>query len=163
MGIRISEGWSSLRDPRLVLATGLGAGLLPIAPGTWGSLIALPFAWVIEASLGLPGLLAGIVVLFAVGIPCTNAAIRKLGREDPQAVVVDEIVGQWIVLLAVPHALAWYGVAFVLFRLFDIAKPWPASWADRHVKGGLGVMLDDVIAGLYGAAVALIAVQLWEM
>jgi phosphatidylglycerophosphatase A len=133
-----------------VLATWFGIGRLPIAPGTWGSLAALPFAWAIRDFWGVPGLgLASLIVFIAVA---------KASRvQDPGAIVIDEIAGQWLVLLAAPLSpLAW-SLAFLLFRLFDIWKPWPVRGIDRHVKGGLGIMLDDVAAAGY-AVLALIAI-----
>ena len=140
----------SLKNPAILLATGVGAGLLPKAPGTWGSLAALPFAWVI-VSLGGPQALAGATLaVFVVGIWASNEAIGVTGIEDPQLVVIDEVAGQWLVLLLAPLSLPYYAAGFILFRALDITKPWPACWADSKVAGGLGVMLDDILAALYG-------------
>lgn len=140
------------------IATWFGAGLLPKAPGTWGSLAALPFAWLIHAHWGQGWLAAGAVLLFAVGTWAAECYRRHDGTQDPQAVVVDEVVGQWLVLAALPGPeLLSYAIGFALFRLFDVWKPWPVSWADRHVKGGLGIMLDDVLAAAYGASVLFLA------
>lgn len=145
-------------DPAAWIATWFGAGLLPKAPGTWGSLAALPFAWAIHAHLGQGWLAAGAVLLFAVGVWAAERYRRHDGVQDPQAVVVDEVVGQWLVLAVLPHPELWsYAIGFALFRLFDVWKPWPVSWADRHVKGGLGIMLDDALAAAYGALLLFLA------
>jgi phosphatidylglycerophosphatase A len=88
--------------------------------------------------------------------------VGKTGFEDPGAVVIDEVAGQWLVLAVAPLDVWYFAAAFVLFRVFDIAKPWPVSWADRRIKGGFGVMFDDILAGLYGAAVLLVVLWLVE-
>lgn len=140
------------------IATWFGAGLLPKAPGTWGSLAALPFAWIVHAELGQGWLLVGAVLLFIVGTWAAERYRRHAETQDPQAVVVDEVVGQWLVLAALPGPeLLSYAIGFALFRLFDVWKPWPVSWADRNVKGGLGIMLDDALAAAYGAAALFLA------
>lgn len=146
--------------PAALLATWFGSGLLPKAPGTWGSLAALPFAWGLGLAGGWPLLLAGSLVCFVVGWWAVAVYVRRTGADDPSEVVIDEVAGQWLVLAAAPPEPLFYMTGFALFRLLDITKPWPAGWADRHVHGGIGVMLDDMLAAVYGAAlVALIA--LW--
>lgn len=146
-----------LRDPATLVATWFGVGLLPKAPGTWGSLSALPVAWLLSFFGGQIALAVAIVVCFCAGIWATGRVIGG-GDDDPASVVIDEVVGQWMVLLFVPPNLALYAAGFLVFRLADILKPWPVSWADRAVKGALGVMLDDILAALYGGGVlALIA------
>ena len=142
----------AVTDPATLVATGFGVGFLPVAPGTWGSLAALPVAWGIDWAFGPIGLAAATLAVFAVGLWAAEGAARRLGGEDPGPVVIDEVVGQWIVLVAAPADLVWYAAAFLVFRALDITKPWPASWADRRLAGGLGIMLDDVFAGVYGAA-----------
>ncbi len=134
------------------IATWFGSGLLPGAPGTWGSLAALPFAAVLVALGGWPLLLIATVVLLLVGIWASERHARRMRKKDPGEIVVDEVVGQWIVLL--PWALdpLAYLLGFAAFRLFDIVKPWPASLADRALSGGLGIMLDDVVAAGYALA-----------
>jgi len=149
-----SEKWS-LRDPAVFLATGFGTGLLPKAPGTWGSLLAVVMAWPIHTTFGPVGLAIAAVCAFIVGAWASNVCVRKYGTEDPGQVVIDEIAGQWLVLLVAPPGWLGYGLGFVLFRIFDIYKPWPVSWADRTIKGGFGIMLDDVLAAAYAAAVLL--------
>ncbi|MGA8549813.1 MAG: phosphatidylglycerophosphatase A [Stellaceae bacterium] len=136
-----------------MLATWFGAGLLPVTPGSWGSLAALPFAWVIENFWGAPGLAIAGVLVFLAGWWAAAAIAQSSGIEDPAAIVVDEVAAQWLVLLASPRdPLAW-ALAFVLFRIFDIWKPWPVRWADRHIHGGFGIMLDDLLAAGYAALV----------
>ena len=132
----------------MLIASGGGVGYLPIAPGTWGSLIALPVNLLLLRlpGLGYPLALAGI---FWLAVYTAGAAEKITDRKDPGLVVIDEVIGMLIALIGVPiHPLPWL-LAFGLFRLFDIAKPWPVSWADRHLNGGLGIVLDDVLAGGY--------------
>ncbi len=143
----------NFRDPAQILGTGFGTGLLPVAPGTWGSLFALPAAWGIFEMAGRAGLAAAVVVAFAAGVWAAERCARQWQDDDPKQVVIDEICGQWLVLLAVTPDAVHYGLGFALFRAFDIYKPWPVSWADRKIKGGLGVMLDDVLAAIYAGAV----------
>lgn len=149
----------SLRDPAVLIATWFGAGLLPGAPGTWGSLAALPVAWLIHWAAGPAALAVAVLVVFGLGIWATGRVIGGSLGEDPGAVVIDEVAGQWLVLLAVPLDPLLYAAAFLVFRIFDILKPWPVSWADRAIKGALGVMLDDILAAIYGAA--LLAFLAW--
>lgn len=141
--------------PESLIATWFGSGLLPTAPGTWGSLAALPPALAIVWLGGPWSLLAAAVALFAIGIWASAAYAGK--RQDPGEVVVDEVAAQWLVL--VPCALdpRLYPLAFVAFRIVDIFKPWPANWADKRIKGGLGIMLDDVLAAPYAMAVCYAA------
>ena len=148
--------------PSSLLATWFGSGLLPRAPGTWGSLAALPFGLVLFWLSGPVGLLAASAVVFALGLWAARGYEQAAAVKDPGAIVIDEVVGQWIAL--VPAGLNPLGVvlAFVLFRVFDIAKPWPVGWADRHLKGAFGIMADDVIAGLYAAAAVYAVLWLWE-
>ena len=138
--------------PAVLLATWFGIGLLPITPGTWGSLAALPFAWAIRSHLGTTGLATASVLAFAIGWCAASTVSEASGIEDPRAVVIDEVAAQWLVLLPAPLDPLAYTLAFLLFRFFDIWKPWPVWWADHHVKGGLGIMLDDLLAAVYAVA-----------
>ena len=138
--------------PAHLLATWFGCGLLPKAPGTWGSLAALPFAAALVWWGGPWLLLAASIALFAIGIWASERYARAMAAEDPSAVVIDEVVGQWLALVPAAGVFWLYLPGFLAFRLFDIVKPWPVSWADRELGGGLGIMLDDVLAGLYAAA-----------
>ena len=143
----------NLAHPGVLLATWFGAGYLPKAPGTWGSVGALPFAWVLVEIGGLYALGVATVVVFVVGLWASKDYMDRTGAHDPGAIVIDEVVGQWIVLLAAPLELLPYAIAFVLFRVFDVLKPWPISWADRRIGGAMGVMVDDVLAGVAGLGV----------
>ena len=135
-----------------LLATGFGVGLLPKAPGTWGSLAALPCAWLIVWAGGPIALACAAAAAFGLGWWASE--IYAKGRSDPGEVVIDEVAGQWLVLIAAPLDFGLYALGFVLFRLADITKPWPANWAERRLPGGLGIMADDSVAGVY-AGVAL--------
>jgi phosphatidylglycerophosphatase A len=139
-----------------LLSTGFGVGYLPKAPGTWGSLAALPFAWVIAESGGATALLAATAAVLLLGVWASGSFARRTGRKDPGIIIIDEVAGQWLTLAFVPADPYYYLAGFLLFRIADIVKPWPASWADRKLDGGIGVMLDDIFAGVY-AAVMLFA------
>ena len=140
----------------LGLATWFGAGLIPKAPGTWGSLAALPFAWGILHFGNVWWLLAGAGIVFLIGWWSSEIYVKRSGQADPGAIVIDEVAGQWLTLLPAATMIWWHwALGFVLFRFFDILKPWPVSWADRRVKGGFGVMIDDVIAAVYAGAILL--------
>jgi phosphatidylglycerophosphatase A len=148
-------------DPALLLATWFGAGYAPRAPGSWGSLAALPFAWGIASLVGSWALVPAAAVLFFVGWAASNRVVAASRSGDPQIIVVDEVVGQWLTLAVAPPDPLAYALGFLLFRAADILKPWPASWADAQVKGGLGVMLDDVLAALYSAGLLWLALRLF--
>ncbi len=145
--------------PATLAATWFGAGLMGIASGTWGSLAALPFAAAIAWTAGPLALVPAAALAFAVGVWASNH-IGRSGEKDSSAIVIDEVAGQWLTLAVVAVDWRYYLIGFLLFRLADITKPWPASWADRKVPGGLGVMLDDIFAGLY-AALVLWLLSLW--
>jgi phosphatidylglycerophosphatase A len=136
-------------SPAGVIGTWFGAGLAPKAPGTWGSVAALPFAWAIQYWAGPAGLVLAAMLLFLAGWAASNRLVDTTGIQDPQMIVVDEVVGQWLTLACGPLSIPAYLIGLALFRLADITKPFPASWADRRVGGGLGVMLDDVLAAFY--------------
>jgi phosphatidylglycerophosphatase A len=147
-----------LHHPASLIATVFGVGLMPIASGTWGSLAALPVGWLVGAQWGTAGLLIAVVVTTAAGIWAGDVLVRASNIQDPGFIVIDEVAGMLITLMFAP--LTWWGVltAFLLFRAADIVKPFPANWCDRHVHGGLGVMLDDLVAGAYaGVATYLIS------
>lgn len=150
----------SFKSPAVLLATWFGAGILPKAPGTWGSLAALPFAWILHSTIGGMGLAAAAVGLFFIGLWSSGVYAATAGDADPAPVVIDEVVGQWLTLAAIQPDLLLYGAGFVLFRIADIAKPWPVSWAERRLPGSLGIMADDVLAAAYAGA-AVYALSLW--
>jgi phosphatidylglycerophosphatase A len=157
----MTEPRPSLSNPAVLLATVFGIGWLPKAPGTWGSLAALPAAWWLMSVGGVEALAVASVVVFAIGVWACGGYSKATGTHDAGACVIDEVVGQWIVLLVVPLDPMFYAAAFLVFRFFDIVKPWPTGWADRAVHGGFGVMLDDVLAGIQGAVVMGLA--LWAI
>lgn len=143
------------------LALGLGSGLAPVAPGTFGTLAAIPF-YLLIAQTPLLIQMVIIVASFLVGIYLCGEAARKLGVHDHPAIVWDEFVGYWLTMWVVPLMGAelslWLVIwGFILFRLFDIVKPWPIRWLDKHIHGGLGIMLDDILAGIFaGVCLGLI-------
>jgi len=138
----------SLTNPIHMLAFGLGSGLAPKAPGTFGTLAALPIYWRLLADLA-PWVFALITLLtFVLGVYVCEKTSQDLGVHDHGGIVIDEWVGMWITLFLLPKSLFWLALAFVLFRFFDIIKPWPIKWLDQHVKGGFGIMIDDVLAGV---------------
>lgn len=146
------------RDPALWIAFGLGTGLSPLGPGTLGALLALPLAW----ALRLAGPLAyafATAGLFVAGVWLCGHASRRLGVHDHPGINIDEVAGQLLACALVPVDWRWFAVAFCLFRVLDIAKPWPISWLDRRLRGGFGIMLDDGVAGI-AAGVVLWAVAL---
>lgn len=140
-----------LRDPRQFLALGFGSGLSPRAPGTVGSLAAVPLILVLS-SLPTPYYLAAVCAAVALGVWVCGTTARAVGVHDHSAIVWDEIAGMLIAVIALPINAWTLVVAFVLFRGFDILKPWPIRWLDRQVGGGWGIMLDDVLAGVAALA-----------
>ena len=143
-----------LKRPVFFLGLGFGSGLAPKAPGTFGTLAAVPIYWLMQ-DLPLTYYLAIVVVAFIAGIWICQKSADWLRRNDPSAIVWDEIVGYLITMTAAPAGWQWMVLGFVLFRFFDILKPWPINLADKAIHGGLGIMVDDVIAGIF----ALVCVQ----
>lgn len=137
------------------LAFGFGSGAAPKAPGTFGTLAAIP-VYLLLAQLPLIPYLAVIVISFLLGVYLCGQASKDMGVHDHGGIVWDEFVGFWITMIALPLHWAWIIAGFVLFRLFDILKPFPIGWLDKRVHGGLGIMIDDVIAGIF----ALVILQL---
>lgn len=135
----------------MALATGFYVGNIGKAPGTLGSLLAI-IPWFFCRNLDLTSYLIVLLALFIVGFFVAGSAEKILDTPDAGCIVIDEILGMFITLAAAPdHPVAWL-LGFTLFRIFDIFKPFPVSWFDRHLHGGLGIMLDDVMAGLYSLA-----------
>lgn len=145
--------------PANLLATWFGVGYLPKAPGTWGSLAALPFAWVISATGGPIALLIAAAVALAIGIWAAEQLEKATQAKDPGHVVIDEVAGQWLTLVPIAPDPFLYAIGFLLFRIADIFKPWPANWCDRRLSGGLGVMLDDIVAGAYAGIALMLIVE----
>lgn len=141
----------NLANPVHLLAFGAGAGMMPKAPGTWGTLVAVP-VFVLLQGLSLPVYLVLVLALSVLGVWICGAAARDLGVHDHPGIVWDEIVGYLITMIAAPAGWSWWLAGFVLFRLFDILKPWPIRAVDTGVEGGFGIMLDDILAGLMALA-----------
>lgn len=144
-----------LRDSiALVMATLGPAGRMPQAPGTWGSALAVLLAWPLFLPLPLWGRLVALLLIFPLGAWCASRAEIILNAQDPSCVVIDELWGQWLVLLFLPTASwPWMILAFLLFRFFDIAKPWPVRASENWLPRGWGIMIDDGLAGLYALAI----------
>ena len=134
-----------IRDPVLFLATGFGSGLAPRAPGTAGSVVGV-ILYLALAGLSLPFYVALLIVLSCLGFWICHVAARKLGVHDAPCIVFDEIVGVLITLAGTPIDWPWLLLGFALFRFFDILKPWPIRWLDKNIHGGVGIMLDDLLA-----------------
>jgi len=145
-----------LRQPVHLIAFGFGAGLVPRAPGTAGTLIAVIPAWLLVTT-PLQSRLALVAALFAVGVWICGESARRLQSHDHPAIVWDEIVGYLATCLVLPPEPLWLPAAFVLFRFFDIAKPWPIRDLDHRLRGGIGIMLDDIVAAAFAAACLLFA------
>lgn len=146
-------------NPVHLLAFGFGSGLSPKAPGTVGTLAALPF-WLYLDSLALIPQLAFLVIAFTVGVYICGKTSADLNVHDHGGIVWDEFVGVWLTLIFVPAT--WFSIvlAFIVFRFFDIVKPWPIRWIDKKVHGGFGIMIDDIIAGLF-AGMSLFVLFRW--
>ncbi|ASJ74444.1 phosphatidylglycerophosphatase A [Granulosicoccus antarcticus] len=144
--------------PANFLALGAGLGLAPRAPGTFGTLLGIPLLFLMPQSL--LGYSVALLVLFAIGVWCCHVCAQALGVHDHPGIVWDEVVGYLITMMAMPRTTWWVLAGFVVFRIFDISKPWPISWIDRQVHGGLGIMLDDVLAGLFSLLVLQILLRL---
>ncbi|WP_043770262.1 phosphatidylglycerophosphatase A family protein [Desulfobulbus propionicus] len=142
----------------MFIATGAYSGYLPKAPGTWGSAVGV-LLWLVLCRLQPTSYWSILGILFVIGVFSAGAAEKIVDRGDPSLVVIDEIVGQLLALSLAPAHPAAALAGFALFRLFDILKPFPVGWVDTHLHGGLGIMLDDVVAGLY--ALAVLQLGLW--
>lgn len=159
----MSEGRAmpDMRKPAHLLAFGFGSGLLPKAPGTYGTLVGIPLylliqplSWVFQALF--------VTLAFVAGLWICQRASDDLGVHDHSGIVWDEIVGFLAAMVFAPPGWVWIVIGFLLFRVFDILKPWPIDWVDRRVEGGLGIMLDDLIAGFYTAgAISLLNLTGW--
>ncbi len=145
-----------LKHPAHLIAFGFGAGLMPKAPGTWGTLVAIPFYFLALRFGGTPAVLTCALLLFGIGIWASAVAGKALGVADHGGIVIDEIAAFVLVLAFTPQGLLWLVMAFVLFRIFDITKPWPIRYFDRTLKGGFGVMFDDLLAAIAAIAILLL-------
>ena len=147
--VKVEPNWF---NPIHLLALGFGSGAAPKAPGTWGTLAAVLIYWPLS-QLSPEHYLLMLLVTSVMGIYICGQTARDLGVHDHGSIVWDEFVGFWITMFAAPVGWVWVVVGFVLFRFFDIIKPWPISWIDKNITGGFGIMLDDVIAGVMAAGV----------
>ena len=155
----------SLANPWHLLATGFGSGLSPVVPGTMGTLASVPF-FLLLGQLPVVVYVFVVVVASIIGIKICQVTSDDMGVHDHGSIVWDEFAGFWITMFIVPllgiSVLDWHWLVtgFVLFRFFDMLKPWPISWLDKRVHGGLGIMIDDLVAGVI-AAVCLYAIGFW--
>ena len=147
-----------LSDPVLFLAFGFGSGLAKKAPGTFGTLAAIPVYLLFELT-GMPVFSLLTVIVTVVGVWLCGAAAEKLGEHDFGGIVWDEIAGYLITMWLAPVSWQTVIVGFILFRFFDILKPWPIKWLDRQVQGGFGIMIDDVLAGVFAGGVLLLVID----
>ena len=149
---------AAFRDPLYFIAFGFGTGAIPFAPGTFGTLAAIPF-YLLFRLLPLDLYLALVLLL----IPFTSWLCEKVSREihahDHPGMCIDEFVGFFVTMINAPFGFWWIVLGFMLFRLFDIWKPWPIRWVDQHIQNGFGMILDDVLAGVYG----FVILQLYQL
>ena len=150
----------NMRNPVHFLAFGFGSGLSPVAPGTFGTLAAMPLWWLC-AQLPLWGYLLCTVAIIAVGPYLCGKTSHDMGVHDHGGIVWDEFAGLFVTMIAAPVSLPVAIVGFVLFRFFDVIKPWPIGWLDKRVEGGLGIMVDDLLAGVYAAVLLQLALVFW--
>lgn len=136
-----------------IISTWFYSGKSSIAPGTCGSLATLPFVYAFAYFYGIYGVIGFAVVVSLIGIPLADAFAKALKIKDPGQIVIDETAGQSITLIMAGTNLYLYAIGFVLFRLLDITKPSIIGWADKKISGGLGIMLDDIFAGLIGGLI----------
>jgi len=139
------------RNPVHFLAFGLGSGAAPRAPGTFGTVAAV-LIYLVLPPMSVAVYLLFLTLTFAVGVWLCGRTAADIGVHDHGGIVWDEFVGLWLTLFLAPPGMTWVLLGFLLFRVFDIVKPWPIAWCDKHVEGGLGIMIDDVLAGLMALA-----------
>ncbi|BGI51202.1 MAG: phosphatidylglycerophosphatase A [Arsenophonus endosymbiont of Ceratovacuna japonica] len=161
VNIKLASNLSNLLNPWYLLATGFGSGLLPIIPGTIGSLVAIPF-WLFMHWL-LPVWFCWFIILFSFifSIAICDINLNNIYIHDHSSIVWDEFLGIWIILMIIPLVnWQWIFIAFILFRFFDILKPWPINWFDKQINGWLGIMLDDIIASIFSIIIITIIYSL---
>ena len=149
---------SALKDPVVFIGLGFGSGLMPVAPGTAGTVIAIPL-YLLLNQFDLSIYLAVTLFVSIVGVWVCTYTSNKLNVHDHPAIVIDEIAGFFITMAVAPEGWLWLLLGFVLFRFFDAVKPWPISWLDKNIKGGIGIMIDDVVAGLASLLTMLLIAQ----
>ena len=145
----MTQKTSYARRAILAFSSAFGLGYMPVAPGTFGTLLALPLWWLCR-DLSLPYFVLGVLALIVFSVWISSRAEAYYGGHDVQHIVIDEVAGMLVTLIGVPFRWPELLVAFVLFRLLDALKPFPIGWVDEHVDGGLGVVMDDVVAGVLG-------------
>lgn len=143
---------SNLRDPAVFWASGLGVGFARPAPGTWGSIFAVAIWWLLLSELGVAAQAAVIAIYLVSAVVACQRVCTRYGVDDASEMVADEVVGMWIALLTAPKVWWICLVALALFRLMDVLKPGLVGWLDSRIKGGIGVILDDVVAGAFVCA-----------
>ncbi len=148
------------RTPNHFLAIGFGAGYVRLCPGTIGTLVAVPMVWLMQALPWYSYILVTLVVVI-LGVEICGRAAKELGVHDHSGIVWDEIAGYMVTMWLIPEGLVWLVLGFVIFRFFDIVKPWPINWLDDNVSGGWGIMLDDILAGIYSLICMHIVVLVW--
>ena len=158
MKIRLKKVFS---NPSLFLATGFGIGLMPIAPGTfWSMLGILLFLVLAHLNLSVSWLSLIILILYFFSYVAVQSTLKIIKRSDPGEIVIDEVLGMMLVMMTIPPDPKWIFLAFILFRMFDILKPWPINQVDSKLKNALGVILDDVLAALY-AGIIIVGIRLF--
>ena len=158
MKIKLHEVFS---NPSLFLATGFGIGLLPIAPGTFGSILGIIlFLAIAHLYFSVLWLSLIILIFYLVSYLAVQSALKIIKRSDPGEIVIDEVLGMMLVMMTIPPDPKWIFLAFLLFRIFDILKPWPINQVDSKLKNALGVILDDVLAALY-AGIVIVGIRLF--
>ena len=140
------------QDPLYFIAFGFGVGALPIAPGTFATLLAIPF-YLALAQLPLYFYIAAVVLIFAASVFVSDRLSKEINIHDHPGMCIDEFVGFFVTMINAPHGFWWIALGVVLFRIFDIWKPWPISYLDKNVHGGFGMIIDDVVAGLFAFAI----------
>ena len=160
-----------LFNPLHLVAVGFGSGLAPIAPGTFGTLAAIPLFYVL-ALLSIEYYILALIITSLTGFWFCHVTTKAMGVHDHKAIVWDEFVGYWITMLPVlmlypdinlgaEIPFTWVVVGFILFRFFDVLKPFPISWLDKKVEGGVGIMIDDIVAGAFSAIILFVMIKYW--
>ena len=150
------------KHPIHFLAYGFGSGLMPVMPGTFGTLVGIGFLYVLS-SLDPLSYAAVVLVGGLLGIFICEKTAKNLGKKDPGSIVWDEIIGYLVTMFMVPKEWIWILIGFILFSALDILKPWPISSIDRRVKGGFGIMLDDVVAALFSLAIIQTVIYFYNL
>lgn len=157
----LQPGPKQLKNPVHFFALGFGSGCSPKAPGTMGTLVGVIIYLVLQTFTPNVWFYCGVVlVMFGAGIWICGYTAKQFGSHDHGSIVWDEIVGYLVTMIMVPNQWLWIAAGFVLFRLFDILKPWPISWADKAVRNGFGIMLDDLLAAIYSLLILQIILYL---